>query len=321
VGPEGAIPLMAIPDYQTFMRPLLEYAVDGTEKKIGDAIAALSDKFHLTDEERAQMLPSGKQTIAANRVHWARTYLHKAGALENTRRSYFRITDRGRKLLATYPERVDVKVLRQFPEFVEFQSTTTDTTSAPTEAAKNADIFQPSGSTPDERITSAVGEIAAKLETDLLDRIEEKSPAFFESLVVDLIVAMGYGGSRENVVQRIGKSGDEGIDGIVNEDPLGLDVVYIQAKKYDRDQTIGREKIQQFAGALVGKNATKGVFVATCGYSKGAIEYAQRVPQRLILIDGKELARLLIRYGVGVRVERDIQIKRIDLDYFDTQDE
>jgi len=217
-------------------------------------------------------------------------------------------------------KKVDVKVLRQFPEFVEFQSTATDTTSVPMEALKNPDAFQTS-STPDERITSAVGEIAAKLETDLMDRIAEKSPSFFESLVVDLIVAMGYGGSRENVVQRIGKSGDEGIDGIVNEDPLGLDVVYVQAKKYDRDQTIGREKIQQFAGALVGKNATKGVFVATCGFSKGATEYAQRVPQRLILIDGKELARLLIRYGVGVRVERDIQIKRIDLDYFDTQDE
>ena len=289
---------MGIPDYQTLMRPLLEYAADGAEKKIADAITALSDNFHLSEEERAQMLPSGKQTIAANRVHWARTYLHKAGALENTRRSYFRITDRGRQLLKKYPEKVDVKVLRQFPEFVEFQSTTTDATSAPTEGPKNSDVFQAS-STPDERITGAVGEIAAKLETDLLDRIAEKSPAFFELLVVDLIVAMGYGGSRENVVQRIGKSGDEGIDGIVNEDPLGLDVVFVQAKKYDRDQTIGREKIQQFAGALVGKNATKigsiaDVGTAFTGWSK-ASSYGGRVrtitaPEILSVILGRLLA-------------------------------
>jgi restriction system protein len=173
---------MGIPDYQIFMRPLLEYAADGTEKKIGDAIAALSDKFHLSEDERAQMLPSGKQTIAANRVHWARTYLHKAGALENTRRSHFRITDRGRQLLLKNPEKVDVKVLREFPEFVEFQSAATDMTSASTEGPKHADVFQPS-STPDERITSAVGEIAAKLETDLSDRIAEKSPAFLNRLL------------------------------------------------------------------------------------------------------------------------------------------
>ena len=174
--------------------------------------------------------------------------------------------------------------------------------------------------TPDENIDASIAEIQSRLQSDLLDRIAEQSSTFFEALVVDLIVAMGYGGSRENVVQRIGKSGDEGIDGIVNEDPLGLDVVYIQAKKYERDSKIGREQIQSFAGALVGKNASKGIFVATCSFSRHAQEYAERVPQRIILIDGEELVRLLIRYDVGVRLERQIQIKRIDLDYFDRDD-
>jgi restriction system protein len=207
-------------------------------------------------------------------------------------------------------------VLRQFPEFLEFQSVKPSTESEPAISTAKEKISA-HFATPDEIISDALAEIQNRLETELLDRIADKTPTFFEGLVVDLIVAMGYGGSRENVVQRIGKSGDEGIDGIVNEDVLGLDVVYIQAKRYERDKTIGRETIQSFAGALVGKNASKGIFVATCSFSKGAKEYADKVPQRIILIDGQELVRLLIRYGVGVRVERDIQIKRLDLDYFE----
>ena len=175
--------------------------------------------------------------------------------------------------------------------------------------------------TPEEGIQQAESQILNNLRSEILERLGELSPVFFERLVVDLIVAMGYGGSRNSVAERIGKSGDEGIDGIVNEDPLGLDVVYLQAKRYATDNTIGRERIQQFAGALVGQGASKGVFVTTSSFSKGAIEYANRVPQKIILIDGEELTRLMVQYGVGVRVERKVEIKRIDLDYFDESDD
>lgn len=248
----------------------------------------------------------------ANRVNWACTYLAKAGALERTRRAHFRITDRGLKLLQDYPDKIDTKVLRQFPEFIAFHSPKTNSKVAEAEAIAHA-----RAPTPDEAIGEALAEIQERLEDELIDRIVEKSPSFFEALVVDLIVKMGYGGSRENVVQRIGKSGDQGIDGIVNEDPLGLDVVYIQAKKYKRDASIGRETVQSFAGALDGKLATKGIFVATCSFTPAARGFVESVSKRIVLIDGQKLVQLLIQYGVGVRVERDIQIKRIDLDYFD----
>ncbi len=310
---------MAVPGFQKVMRPLLALGADGKERNINECISALADQFKLTDQERQEIIASGKQTVFANRVHWARTYLDKAGALAKTRRSHFVITERGMDLLKRYPDEVTVKVLKQFPEFLEFHTAKprTESSTTTTEAAVESDEEDNNAATPDERIDDALIEIQTRLESELLDRIAELSPTFFEGLVVDLIVAMGYGGSRENVVQRIGKSGDEGIDGIVNEDPLGLDVVYIQAKKYDREATIGREKIQTFVGALVGKNATKGVYVATCRFTKSAIEFAQKVTQRVILIDGAELARLLVRYGVGVRIEREFQVKRIDLDYFD----
>jgi restriction system protein len=218
-------------------------------------------------------------------------------------------------LLRDEPKKINVAVLKRFPEFVAFQTPKTQS-ERPVETSPPA-LEESQAATPDEVIQAAEAEITRTLRSQLLDRIAELSPAFFEGLVVDLIVAMGYGGSRERVVQRLGKSGDEGIDGIVNEDPLGLDVVYIQAKRYARDNIIGRERIQQFAGALVGQGATKGVFVTTSGFAKSAIEYAQKVPQRIILIDGDELARLMIQYRVGVRTERTLDIRRLDLDYFD----
>jgi restriction system protein len=301
------------------MRPLLVYASDGQEKKIGDAIDTLADEFRLTEEDRQLILPSGKQTILANRVHWARTYLDKAGALRRTRRSHFVITDRGRLLLKQHPQRIETRLLRQFPEFVEFQTPRSER-----DGELAAHIAEPistlSTATPEETIQVAEEAITTTLRGHLLERIRELPPSFFERLVVDVIVSMGYGGSRSSVVQRLGKSGDEGIDGVVNEDPLGLDVVYIQAKRYAPDNTIGRERIQQFAGALVGQGASKGVFVTTSTFSRGAIDYASRVPQRIILVDGNELARLMIQYGVGVRTERTIDIKRIDHDYFEVLD-
>lgn len=299
------------------MRSLLAFGADGKEKNINDAINALADEFNLSPEVRQELLPSGKQTILANRVHWARTYLDKAGALRRTRRSHFAVTDRGMALLKNYPDRINGAILKQFPEFVAFQtakpqSERSDGSPSPLYATPPSET-----ATPDEAIQAAESEISRSLRSQLLDRIAELSPAFFEGLVVDLIVSMGYGGSRERVMQRLGKSGDEGIDGVVNEDPLGLDVVYIQAKRYAKENIIGRERIQQFAGALVGQGASKGVFVTTSSFSRGAIEYAQRVPQRIILIDGDELARLMVQYKVGVRTERTVEIKRMVLDYFD----
>jgi restriction system protein len=305
---------MPIPDFQSFMRPVLAFASDGSEKDIAGALEAIAAVFQLTPEDRAVLLPSGKQTTVRNRLQWACTFLDKAGAVERTRRGHFRITPRGMTLLEQYPQRIDNRVLKQFPEFVAFQTSRseeqTDVVLAPAPGA--AETL----STPEETISVAEGAIGAALKSQLLERIREMSPAFFEGLVVDLIVAMGYGGTRASVARRLGHSGDEGIDGVVNEDPLGLDVVYIQAKRYAPDNTIGRERIQQFAGALVGQGASKGVFVTTSSFSKGAAEYAQKVPQRIILLDGGELARLMVQYGVGVRTERTIEIKRIDADYF-----
>lgn len=285
---------MPIPDCQSLMRPLLAFGSDETEKNIGDAIKGIASQLGLSDEERHQLLPSGKESIFANRVHWARTYLDKAGAIKRTRRSHFAITDRGKLLLKDNPTRIDVRVLKKFPEFVAFQSPKV------TSQTKNDSSITPivsevpeSAVTPEEAVQQAETQIFANLRSQLLVRIGELSPSFFERLVVDLVVAMGYGGSRASVVQKLGKSGDEGIDGVVNEDPLGLDVVYIQAKRYAADNTIGRERIQQFAGALVGQGASKGVFVTTSSFTKGAIEYAIKVPQRIILIDGEELTRFM----------------------------
>ncbi len=311
---------MAIPDYQSFMQPVLAFIAAGEEHQIKNVISFLADQLHLTDEDRATMLPSGKQSLLANRVHWAITYLAKAGALERTRRSHIRVTDRGLRLLKENPDRIGVKVLQQFPEFLVFQAPATSgeaSGSGVPSAAGSEVTGEPPAATPEESIQTAEDAILTTLRGQLLARIGDLSPAFFERLVVDLIVAMGYGGNRQIVAKRLGKSGDERIDGVVNEDPLGLDMVYIQAKRYAPENTVGRERIQKFAGALVGQAASKGVFVTTSSFSKQAYEYAQKVPQRIILLDGDELARLMIQYGVGVRTERVVDIKRIDMDYLD----
>jgi restriction system protein len=309
---------MAVPDYQAFMRPLLALAADGQEHGIRDAINRLADQFKLSEDDRSLLLPSGLESVLTNRVSWAKTYLNKAGALEKTKRAHFRITGRGKELLAQYPDRIDSQVLKQFPEFVKFQQPSPNARrkdELPQEAVTSA-----SGgfsSTPEDAIQWGEEEISRALRSNLLSRIRELSPTFFERLVVDLIVAMGYGGSREYVAQAVGRSGDEGIDGIVNEDVLGLDRVYIQAKRYAEDNTIGREKLQQFAGALAGHAASKGVYFTTSSFAKTAVEYAQKVQQRIILIDGDTLTKLMVQYNVGVRVERTIALKRIDLDYFE----
>jgi restriction system protein len=299
------------------MRPLLVYAQDGAEKNIGDAIKALADDFHLTDQERHQLLPSKKQTTLQNRVYWARYYLDRAGAVKKTGRSQFIITDRGRELVEKYPKRVDMGVLNQFPEFVAFRSVTPGDALGDSDHIKLKPPQTVSPATPEEAIQKAEEEILQNLRSQLLDHVLTLSPTFFEQLVLDLIVAMKYGGTSGAIAERTGGSGDEGFDGIVNEDPLGLGKIYLQAKRYAKDNTVGRPMIQQFAGALVGKGASKGVFITTSSFSAQAIEFAKHLPQRVVLIDGENLARLMVQYGVGVHVESIVQIKRIDLDYFE----
>jgi restriction system protein len=251
---------MAIPDYQTLMLPVLEFATRG-ETSIGDCIAALADKLGLSPEERSELLPSGKQAVFANRVHWARTYLIKAGLLEATRRAHFRMTPRGSEVLAGRPDRVDNELLMHFSEFREFRARSR---SRPGNGGielisetLSTDDLVPSA-TPEERIEAAYTEITNELRTAILDRITRGTPRFFEKVVVDLLTGMGYGGSRANAGQRVGKTADGGIDGVINEDPLGLDIVYLQAKRYAPGNTVGVDKVREFAGSLVERGASKG---------------------------------------------------------------
>lgn len=307
---------MAIPDYQTLMLPVLRFAAAG-EVSIRECINQLARDFKLTDEERAELLPSGKQTIFANRVHWAKTYMVKAGLVQITKRGHFHATDRGLALLKQSPPRIDNTVLGQFEEFRAFHSIKLPA------AGKDdiAPVVQPAdAATPEERVEAAAKEIEDDLQAEVLDRVVRATPAFFEKLVIDLLIAMNYGGAGADSGKRMGKTGDGGIDGIINEDPLGLDVVYIQAKRYTPGNAVGVEKVREFGGAMVERGATKGVFVTTSHFAPSGRTYAERIPQRLILIDGPELARLMIRYGVGVRTARTIEMKKADLDYFDEQE-
>ncbi len=302
--------MVTIPDYQTVMLPLLSLAADGEEHRLRDAIEQLADYFNLTEDERKELLPSGSQATFDNRVGWARTYMKKAGLLESPRRGYFRITDQGIQAAEQKPEMINVKFLEQYPQFLEFKTKSntkstmieTDTT-VPTEER-----------TPREVMEDAYVTIRSGLLGELLEQIMHSSPSFFERLVVDLLVRMGYGGTRKEAGKAVGGSGDEGIDGIINEDRLGLEVVYIQAKRWQN--TVGRPEIQKFVGALHGQNARKGIFITTSGFSNGAIQYAQGLSDKVVLIDGETLANLMIDHGVGVALEEAYEIKRVDSDYF-----
>ena len=265
----------------------------------------------------SQLLPSGRQPVMTNRVHWAITYLVKAGALVRPKRGHFQTTDRGKTLLRSGPKRITMKELDRFDEFTAFRPPrSTDALHARSNEEK---ALQPNDQTPEDKVEAAISEIDDLLRAELLKLVLAGSPAFFERLVVDLLVAMGYGGSRKDAARQIGRSGDEGIDGVIDGDALGLDVVYMQAKRYDPANSIGREKIQQFAGALVGQGANKGVFVTTSSFTTHAVEYAQRIPQRVVLVDGRELTDHMMRYKVGVRVVRTFEHRHADLDYFDAE--
>ena len=304
---------MPIPDYQTLMLPVLKLAANG-ETKAPVVSETIADQFGLTDEEREELLPSGKQTVLLNRVHWAKTYMSKAGLIDSPKRGVFVASSAGKQLLAENPERIDVDLLKGYPAFIEFLSKSNSSSDGADEDATQESAS--SDATPEEQIDAAQAVLNKALKTDLLARVHEQTPAFFEHLIVDLLVAMGYGGSHENAARRLGKSGDGGIDGIVDEDRLGLDRIYVQAKRYSPDQTIGRPAIQGFVGSLIGFGANKGVFVATCSFSKQAMDYVQNLPQRVILVDGDRLAELMIEFGIGVRISRAIEVKRLDEDFF-----
>ena len=310
---------MAVPDFQTMMRPLLAAVADGTERRMVDIRAALAEHFQLTDEDLSAQLPSGRAKTFNNRVGWATTYLYRTGLLERPRRSTYRITERGATILGSHASRIDLRVLSQFDEFHEFRQAKSDSrvsTAPPSPAVEHS---SDNGQTPEEQIDSAYRSLRTALAADLLDRIHEQTPAFFEQLVLDVLRGMGYGGAHDAAVEKLGQSGDEGVDGVIREDELGLDLIYVQAKRWKNP--VGRPEIQKFFGALHGKRATKGVFITTSSFSGEAAAYAENVTPRVILVDGAYLTRLMIEYDVGVTVARTYRLKRVDLDYFVDDDE
>ena len=315
---------MPIPTYDDLMLPVLRLS---TEKLwvMRDLVARVADDLHLSQPEREQVIPSGTVTVITSRVHWAKTYLKQAGLLEQPKRAHVQISARGREVLAENPVKIDAALLQKFNEFRDFLGRTKSadllsgsTPSSPPASTRPFVVSIETTSTPEEQITKASLTLNEALRDALLARVLESNPTFFERLIVDLLLAMGYGGSRADAGEQLGGTGDGGVDGVIREDQLGLDRVYLQAKRYQPGNTVGSEAVQAFMGALVGKGAQKGVLITTSTFSKAAVNVASQSGHlRLVLIDGDELTRLMIRFSVGIRVARTVEIKRIDLDYFE----
>jgi restriction system protein len=301
---------MPIPDYQSIMLPLLKYASDKKEHSIRETIEYLSNLFKLTEQERKELLPSGQQYVFDNRVGWARTYLKKAGLLESTKRSFFKITDLGLDVLKKNPQEINVKFLEQFPQFIEFRNLRREKGE---EQQKEEELEQ----TPQELLEYSYQKIKRELAQELLSLVKQSSPRFFEKLVIDLLIRMGYGGSLKDAGKAIGQSGDGGIDGIIKEDKLGLDVIYIQAKRWDN--VVGSKEIRNFVGSLAGQHANKGVFIATSSFTKDALDYVKTIHHKVILIDGEMLTQLMIENDIGVTKISSYDIKKIDSDYFEEE--
>jgi len=304
---------MAVPDYQTLLLPLLRLAGNKQAQTLAQAEALLAEEFALSEDDRQARLPSGQQTALRNRVGWASFYLKNAGLLEKPKRGQFFITARGEQVLANNPGQIDLAFLSQFPEFRAFYMGGAAPASevSPSVALDTAAHDR----TPDEILEAAHASITDELASELLSRLLAGTPEFFERVVVELLVAMGYGGSLEDAGQRLGKSGDGGIDGIIKEDRLGLDAIYIQAKRWQG--SVGRPEIQKFVGALQGQRARKGVFMTTSSFSTEAVDYVSRIDTRVVLLDGRQITRLMIDHGVGVAPVATYVIKRIDSDYFE----
>jgi len=306
---------MTVPDYQLLMLPLLRLLGDGEEHATDQYIQSLAAHFELSVKDQRDMLPSGRQSTLRNRASWAATYMSKAGLLERTARSRIRITDRGLKVLVASPAFINIEFLRQFPEFVEFRQRGPRQDLTATTATLNLETLETSESlSPDEMLESSYQRLRESLAQDVLERVKAAPPAFFEQLVIDLLVAMGYGGSRSDAGQAIGGSGDGGIDGIIKEDRLGLDFVYLQAKRWEG--TVSRPIIQGFAGSLEGQRARKGVFITTSRFSRDAEDYVKRIEKRIVLIDGEQLAQYMLDFGIGVTEVASYKVQRVDLDYF-----
>lgn len=298
---------MPIPDFQTLMRPLLELHSDKNEHLNRDLVDTLAQQFKLTEEERREMLPSGRAKLFDNRVGWAKTYIANAGLIQSPKRAISVITERGIEVL-NQGQPINLKLLKSITESQEsITATEKQNKTIPTE--NNIEE-----TTPEESFENAYLKVRQEIEQELLQNILNNSPDFLERLVVDLVVKMGYGGSQKDAGEAIGKSGDEGIDGVIKEDPLGLDIIYLQAKRYEG--TVGRPEIQKFAGALQGQRARKGIFITTSSYSREALDYASKIETKIILIDGKTLTKLMFDHGVGVSTNTVYEVKKIDTDYF-----
>ena len=298
---------MAIPDYQTIILPLLKFYSDNQEHSFRDAVEEMAKEFKLTDQERKELLPSGQQEIFDNRVGWARTYMKKACLIDSTRRGHNKITQRGLYVIKQKPQKINVDFLQQFSEFKSFLDLRHNKQDEEQEPEIN-------NKTPEESLENAYQKIRNDLATELLKSLKSCSPNFFERLVIDVIIKIGYGGTRQDAGKAIGKSGDGGIDGIIKEDKLGLDTIYIQAKRWEN--TVGRPEIQKFVGALTGQRAKKGLFITTSDFSKDSLDYVSRIDTKIVLIDGETLAQLMIDHNVGVSTIASYELKKIDSDYF-----
>jgi len=304
---------MSIPDFQSIMLPLMEIASDKNEHVFRDVINKLIQKYNLSDEEKNELLPSGKQPIFENRIGWAKTHLKKAGLLIYPKRGCIQITERGLSFLDNKPNKIDMKTLKQFDEYNEFIKITN------VDRDNDDTINEIEIHTPEELMETAFQNIKRTLADELLEKIHNVSPSFFEKLVVDLIVKMGYGGSAKDAGKAIGKASDEGIDGTIKEDKLGLDVIYIQAKRWKKGNVVGRPELQKFVGALAGQGAKKGIFITASSFTKEALEYTPKNETKIILIDGIQLSELLIEYNIGVSNQQTYEIKKMDNDYFEEE--
>jgi restriction system protein len=301
-----------IPDYQSLMRPVLECARK-EPRKISDVVEEISSNLTLSVEERHQMLPSGKQTTIANRIHWARSYMKQAGLVRNIRRGWFELTDRGRSVLDDPTISVNSKYLEQFDEFQEFKSRGKEND----EKTSVREDTETPANTPDENLQAAHKRLDAALAANLIDYVRSASPMFFELLIVELLIAMWYGGTSEDAGRALGQSGDNGVDGVIDQDPLGVDQIYLQAKRYGAGNSVGSGDIRDFYGALSIKRATKGIFVTTSHFTSSAEQAAKDLGSRIVLIDGPQLAKLMIKYNVGCRDKDILHIKQIDEGYFE----
>ena len=309
---------MPIPSYEQAMIPVLRVLTEASPRHRREIAGAVGDAFNLTEGERQQLLPSGKFPVIVSRVGWALSYMKQAKLVETPKRGVYQLTERGKQVLADQPNGIDSEYLERFAEFREFQSRTRESAAAsdgPPSVASQAQTAPPAIQSPEEALETAYSRLRGTLQAELLDAVKGASPSFFEDLVIDLLVRMGYGGSRPEAARAVGKTGDGGIDGVIDEDRLGLDVIYIQAKRWEG--TVGRPDIQKFAGALQGQRAKKGIFITTSSFSRDAEEYAQRIDSRIVLIDGTRLAALMFDFDVGVNARDTYTVKQMDSDYFD----